>query len=109
MSNSSVVRNRPQSPRTLDSLIISTSMPSLSDRVPDALRVGGGASIAAIFFLFFEAKKLPKNPPFASPFASKVGLAVRTGVAEAGIGLPVLGSTWTGFVDWCRSLTIAIA
>jgi hypothetical protein len=39
-------------------------MPSLSDRVPDALRVGGGASIAAIFFLFFEAKKLPKNPPF---------------------------------------------
>src|SRR5437870_11929049 len=43
-------------------LITSTSTPSRSDNVPDAFKVGGGGSIAAIFFLFFEAKKLPKNP-----------------------------------------------
>jgi len=72
----------------------STSIPSLSDKVPDALRVGGGASIAAIFFLFFEAKKLPKKPPFgSSDMPPSVGLAALTGVAAAGIGFPVLGST----------------
>ncbi len=74
----------------IDLLMISTSMPSRSDKVPDALSVGGGASIAAIFFLFFEAKKLPKNPPLASFILSSVGLAARTGVDDAGIGLPVL-------------------
>ena len=43
-------------------LITSTSVASRSDKLAEALRVGGGASIAAIFFLFFEAQKLPKNP-----------------------------------------------
>jgi hypothetical protein len=87
----------------------STSIPSLSDKVPDALRVGGGASIAAIFFLFLDAKKLPKKPPFASFMPSSVGLAVRAGVAEAGIGFPVFGSTCTGLAAVCFSFTIAIA
>ena len=90
-------------------LITSTSIPSRSDKVPDALRIAGGASMAAIFFLFFEAKKLPKKPPFCSPFASKVGLAVRAGVADCGMGFPVLGSTWTGFAAFWRSLTMAMA
>jgi hypothetical protein len=40
----------------------STSVLSRSDNEADALRVGGGGSMAAIFFLFFEAQKLPKNP-----------------------------------------------
>jgi hypothetical protein len=66
---------------------------SRSESVPEALRVGGGASIAAAFFLFLAAKKLPKKPPLALPSGSgTVGLAVRAGV-EVGNGLPVLGST----------------
>ena len=67
----------------LDLLITSTSMPSRSDNVPDAFKVGGGGSIAAIFFLFLDAKKLPKKPPFASFIESRVGLFVRTGVDDA--------------------------
>lgn len=65
--------------------------------------------MAAIFFLFLDAKKLPKNPPLASPIESMVGLFERTGVVAAGIGLPVLGSTCTGFAALCRSFTMAIA
>ncbi len=70
-------------------------MTSRSDKVPEALSVGGGASIAAIFFLFLEAKKLPKKPPFESFKASNVGLADLAGVAGAwtGNGFQVLGST----------------
>lgn len=86
----------------------STSCPSLSDKVPEALSVGGGGSMAAIFFLFFEAKKLPKKPPFPSDMASIEGLAARGGTV-GGKGLPVLGSTCVGFAALCRSLTIAIA
>lgn len=56
----------------------STSVLSRSDKLADAFRVAGGASIAAIFFLFFEAQKLPKNedPPL-SWTASTVGLLAR--------------------------------
>ena len=86
----------------------STSTPSLSDKVPEAFSDGGGASIAAIFFLFFDAKKLPKKPPFPSGNTSNVGLALPV-VADGGRGLPVLGSTCVGFACACRSLTIAIA
>ena len=87
----------------------STSMPSRSESVPEALSVGGGASMAAAFFLFLAAKKLPKKPelPSGSP-AKSVGLAARAGVAAAR-GLPVLGSTWTGRAGLCFSLTIAMA
>ena len=57
-------------------LITSTSMVSRSDNVPDAFRDGGGGSIAAAFFLLlFDAKKLPKKPPFASVEPSSEGLA----------------------------------
>lgn len=72
----------------------STSCDSLSDSVDEALRVGGGGSILAIFFLFPPLKKLPKKPPpddASSP--SSPGLAARGGMAEAGRGLPVFGST----------------
>jgi hypothetical protein len=62
--------------------------------------------MAAILFLFFDAKKLPKKP-LSEPVASRGGLAARAGVD--GIGLPVLGSTWTGLLWLCRSLTIAMA
>jgi hypothetical protein len=77
---------------TRDILITSTSMFSRSLRVPEAFNVGGGASIAAIFFLFFEAKKLPKNPELLSVvvgIVSNEGLEARGG----GSGLPVFGST----------------
>lgn len=93
----------------MNSLITSTSMFSRSDRVPEAFRVGGGGSMAAAFFLFLAAKKLPKKPELELPSASGIaGLAARAGV-EAGRGLPVLGSTWTGFAGLYRSFTIAIA
>jgi hypothetical protein len=87
----------------------STSTPSLSDNVPEAFNDGGGASIAAIFFLFFDAKKLPKKPPLPSGKISIVGLALPVIAAEGGRGLPVFGSTCVGFDCACRSLTIAIA
>lgn len=81
---------------------------SRSESVPDALRVGGGASMAAAFFLFFAAKKLPKKPELLSRFVSDVvGLAALAGVVAR--GLPVFGSTWTGFWGLWRSFTIAIA
>lgn len=92
-------------------LITSTSMFSRSDSVPEALSDGGGASMAAAFFLFLAAKKLPKKPPLPEPssFAPpSVGLAARAGVL-AGRGFPVLGSTWTGRVGLCFSLTMAMA
>ena len=73
----------------------STSCVSLSESVPDAFSVGGGGSMAAIFFLFFEAKKLPKKPLL--PSVSRLGLTGRGGTA-GGRGLPVFGSTWTGLV-----------
>lgn len=73
----------------------STSIPSRSDRVPDALSVGGGASIAAAFF-FLVAKKLPKKPALLSDIESSVGLDLPA-VAEGGKGFPVLGSTCVGF------------
>lgn len=82
---------------------------SRSDKVPEALSVGGGASIAAAFFLFLAAKKLPKKPELAPSGSGTVGLAARAGVADAGSGLPVLGSTCTGFDGLCRSFTIAMA
>lgn len=84
----------------------STSIPSLSDKIPDAFSVAGGGSIAAIFFLFLLAKKLPKNPPF-SGFGSRLW-----GFGESlppGSGFPVFGSTCTGFAAVCFSFTIAIA
>lgn len=83
---------------------------SRSDRVPEAFKIGGGASIAAIFFLlFFDEKKLPKKPGLESP-RSRLGLADRCGiVAEGGRGFPVFGSTCVGFDAFCRSLMIAIA
>lgn len=87
----------------------STSFASFSDKVPDALSCGGGESIAAIFFLFFGAKKLPKKPELLSEGRSSDGLAARGGTADGGRGLPVLGSTCTGLVALCRSLTIAMA
>lgn len=88
-------------------LITSTSCASFSDNVPDAFNCGGGASIAAIFFLFFDTKKLPKKPEPESGGIS--GLADLGGIADAGRGLPVLGSTCVGFAALCRSLTIAMA
>ena len=66
--------------------------------------------MAAASFFFFGAKKLPKNPEFPpSITASNDGLWARGGIADAGRGLPVFGSTWTGLVALWRSLTIAIA
>jgi hypothetical protein len=75
--------------------MISTSIPSRSDKVPEAFSVAGGGSIAAIFFLLlFDPKKLPKKPPFASFTESNVGLFDRGGTTDpAGNGLPVFGST----------------
>lgn len=73
-------------------LMTSTSWDSFSESVPEAFRVGGGASMAAIFFLFFVAKKLPKNPELPS---SRLWV-VCCGVAPAGSGFPVFGSTWVG-------------
>lgn len=84
----------------------STSFASFSDNVPDAFNCGGGASIAAAFFLF-RGKKLPKKPEL-SEGASSEGLVDRGGPAE-GKGLPVFGSTWVGLAALCRSFTIAIA
>ena len=92
-----------------DLLMTSTSMFSRSERVPDAFNIGGGASMAAAFFLFLAAKKLPKKPELLSPLTSSEGLAERTGVEDAGRGLPVLGSTWTGLAELYRSFTMAIA
>jgi len=74
----------------------STSWLSFSLSVPLALSDGGGASIAASFFLFLLAKKLPKKPLPAESTPSSVGVAGRAGTDEAGMGLPVLGSTWMG-------------
>ena len=90
-------------------LMTSTSLASFSDRVPDALSCGGGESIAAIFFLFFPAKKLPKKPVPPSDPISSDGLAARGGPAEGCNGFPVFGSTCVGLAALCRSLTIAIA
>lgn len=71
----------------------STSCVSFSERVPLALRVGGGGSMAAIFFLFLLAKKLPKKPEVPSlPSVDNDGLDERGGTV-GGRGLPVLGST----------------
>jgi len=77
--------------------------------VPLALSVGGGASIAASFFLFLLAKKLPKKPPLSADVPSSEGLADLGGTVDAGKGFPVLGSTCTGRAAMARSLTIAIA
>lgn len=68
----------------------STSIASRSERVPEAFSTGGGASIAAIFFLFRAVKKLPKKLEL-SPVVSLGGVAAAAG--WFGIGLPVLGST----------------
>ena len=84
----------------------STSLDSFSDRVPEALSTAGGDSIAAIFFLFLGAKKLPKKLALLSDGWSSEGLAARGGTA-GGSGRPVLGSTWTGLA--VLSLTMAIA
>lgn len=64
--------------------------------------------MAAIFFLFLGAKKLPKKPVLFSGCKSNDGLAARGGTC-GGSGLPVFGSTWVGLAALCRSLTIAIA
>ena len=69
----------------------STSLDSFSDNVPDAFSWGGGDSIAANFFLFLVEKKLPKNPE--PSLRSMEGLAALGGMADAGRGLPVFGST----------------
>ncbi len=87
----------------------STSLASFSDKVPEALSCGGGESMAAIFFLFLGAKKLPKKPELLSGGRSRDGLAARGGAADAGRGFPVFGSTCVGLLALCRSLTIAIA
>jgi hypothetical protein len=73
-----------------DVLMTSTSVLSRSDRLAEAFRVGGGASIAAIFFLFLDAQKLPKNPELllSAGETSTEGL-----LARGGRGLPVFGST----------------
>lgn len=66
--------------------------------------------MAAAFFLFLAAKKLPKKPPLPPPSISgTVGLAARAGVPPCGKALPVLGSTWTVFGGLYRSFTIAMA
>lgn len=65
--------------------------------------------MAAIFFLFLGAKKLPKNPVLESEVTSSDGLEARGGTAEGGRGRPVFGSTCVGFDALFRSLTIAIA
>jgi hypothetical protein len=83
----------------------STSVLSRSDKLADAFRVGGGASMAAIFFLFFEAQKLPKNPVLPlSWLLSTVGLLARWAK-----GFPVLGSTCVGLLALWRSFTMVIA
>ena len=64
--------------------------------------------MAASFFLFLLAKKLPKNPPELS-LNYALGLTGRGGTADAGKGFPVLGSTWVGLAELWRSLTIAMA
>lgn len=88
----------------------STSIFSRSERLPEAFSVGGGASIAAAFFLFLAAKKLPKKPALPVPSTSGTGgLLARAGVLDCGRGLPLLGSTWTGLAGLYRSLTIAMA
>ena len=77
-------------------LMTSTSITSRSDKVPEALSVGGGGSMAAAFFLFFDAQKLPKKPVLGSLIESIVGLALPAPApapAEGGKGLPVFGST----------------
>jgi len=91
-------------------LMTSTSWASLSDMAEDALSVAGGGSMLAIFFLFRPWKKLPKKPPPASA-PSRPGLGALGGKAEAGSGLPVLGSTWVGRLagGLCFSWTIAMA
>jgi len=71
-------------------LITSTSCASLSERVPDALRIAGGGSMAAIFFLFLAAKKEPKKPP---PSLDSRDGDIDRGGTEGGIGFPVFGST----------------
>lgn len=76
------------------SLITSTSLLSRSDRAAEAFRVGGGGSIAAIFFLFFDAQKLPKNPELPV----SVGVSTEGLLARGGRGLPVLGSTCVGLL-----------
>ena len=62
--------------------------------------------MAAIFFLFFDEKKLPKKPSLPSSGRSSEGLAARGG---GGMGRPVFGSTWVGLAALVLSLTIAIA
>ena len=53
--------------------------------------------MAAIFFLFFDAKKLPKNPVLPSAIESIGGLARPLGAAaDGGKGFPVFGSTCVG-------------
>lgn len=63
--------------------------------------------MAAIFFLFLDAQKLPKNP---EPLFSVAATASTDGLfARGGRGLPVFGSTCVGLLACWRSLTIAIA
>lgn len=63
--------------------------------------------MAAIFFLFFDEKKLPKNP---DPSERSIdGLEALGGAADPGIGRPVFGSTCVGLFEFARSCTIAIA
>lgn len=90
------------------SLITSVSMCSLSLKVPEALRTGGGASImAAPFFFLLLAKKLPKKPEFGAFMSSRDDFG---GVAAAAaVTLPVFGSVmgWAGGL--ILSFTMAIA
>ena len=67
--------------------------------------------MAAIFFLFLDAKKLPKKPEFVSDESAcgLLGLAARGGCVLGGRGLPVFGSTCVGLPALLRSLMMLIA
>lgn len=91
----------------IKSFMTSVSIDSRSDRVPDALSTGGGASIAAIRFLFLEAKKLPKKPEFSGVVSKDWGFG--GACWDRGIGFPDFGSTCTGFEEFLDSFTMAMA